>query len=84
MGYLEKLSGPPAALGWNWFSAIRDRIEETVPLNGEGIKLKQYNEGIEISVNKDWVLNLIGNLDVLELTICENGQPKTIKVLSVE
>lgn len=70
------------ALAASWFRSIRDRIEEIVPLAGDGIKVEQSSQGIKISIDPD--AKQEGGFQIYTLNICNNGQPDTLDVYGPE
>lgn len=69
------------------FRQVRDRIEAIKPLAGDGINLKQTEDGIEISATTatgggaNGVFSLADCAKIIELDICKDGDPSTIYVL---
>lgn len=73
---MPKLPAVPTgklALAASWFRSVRDRIEEIVPLAGDGIKVEQSSSGIKISLDSG-----DNGLELYTLDICVNGSPTTI------
>lgn len=70
------------ALASSWFRSIRDRIEEIVPLAGDGIKVEQSSQGITISL--DSKSQQARGIQIYTLNICRNGQPDTLDVYGPE
>jgi len=85
---LPPLPSGKIKLGAEHFRKVVRRIECIKPLAGEGIKIKQTEDGIEIASDNTQGQGggsfggLSGaNAVPIELTICANGQPATIYVV---
>lgn len=87
---LQPLPGGNIKLGAEHFRRVVRRIECTKPLAGEGINLKQTEEGIEISASVTQggggggggFGGLSGQRAVpIELQTCKDGEPESIWVV---
>lgn len=72
MPYLNKLPDGKIALDAAWFRKVRDRIEENAPIPGDYILIDETEDGCAISLDAQ----------IIEITVCKNGKPDTIKVFS--
>lgn len=82
MPRLPQLQQGKLALAASWFRSIRDRVEEIVPLAGDGIKVEQSMSGITISIDSG--TDRAGGLQIYTLNVCKNGQPDTLDVYGPE
>lgn len=69
------------------FRKVVRRIESIKPLAGDGISLKETDDGIEISSTSSGSIEGYGtcpNLKILTLDVCKNGNPDQVFVLGFE
>jgi hypothetical protein len=73
---LNELQGV-SILTKEFFNKIIRRIESTKPLAGDGITIKQQENGIEISGGGG-----VAGYSEITINVCSNGVPTTITVLA--
>lgn len=78
-GMLQELQGA-ARLTRGFFNSLIRRIECTKPIAGNGISIVQKDDGIQINLGGGNDDGGGGGLVTYDLTVCENGQTKTIQV----
>lgn len=83
MPRLSQVPQGKIALAASWFRSVRDRIEEIVPLAGDGIKVEQSSSGIIISLDLN-ENGQAGGIQSYTLNICKDGQPDTLEVYGPE
>ena len=74
---LNELQGV-SILTKEFYNKLIRRIECTKPLAGDGITIKQQENGIEISGGS----GSVAGFSEVTLNVCDNGTPATITVLA--
>lgn len=80
---LPPLPSGKIKLGAEHFRKVVRRIECIKPLAGQGIRIRQTEDGIEISSDSTAGGGITG-AELIELTVCKNGAPAVIYVYGRE
>jgi hypothetical protein len=83
---LTPLPGGKLKLGAEHFRRVVRRIECIKPLAGDGISIRETEDGIEISAsNSEFpTASNTGSVNLIVLDVCRNGEPAQITVYGFE
>ena len=77
---LNELQGT-SILTKSFFNKLIRRIECTKPLAGDGIAIKEQENGFEVSISGVGGFGSVAGYSAITLNVCSNGVPAQIRVL---